>query len=133
MDGLQAGDPYCNYFGFEMVGSVIVNAALNSFFAPNVLLNVSYKYIYSPMPAGKFHSMYRLKLLILKQMWSYNWRIDKIQQKRGEEFIVILVVVVFLLTWIGARPVEEPFILTGQLLTLTYFSYFLFLPVINRW
>lgn len=44
-----------------------------------------------------------------------------------------MVVVVLLLTWIGARPVEEPFILTGQLLTLTYFSYFLFLPIINRW
>nr|QNT26906.1 cytochrome b [Trigonopterus ancora] len=29
-----------------------------------------------------------------------------------------------LLTWIGARPVEDPFILTGQILTITYFSYF---------
>ena len=43
-----------------------------------------------------------------------------------------LVVFVLLLTWIGARPVEEPYIFTGQLLTLLYFSYFLFLPIINR-
>jgi ubiquinol-cytochrome c reductase cytochrome b subunit len=35
-----------------------------------------------------------------------------------------------LLTWIGARPVEEPFIITGQILTVVYFSYFLFRPVI---
>ena len=33
--------------------------------------------------------------------------------------------VVILLTWIGARPVEEPFILTGQILTVVYFSYYL--------
>lgn len=34
-------------------------------------------------------------------------------------------VIVILLTWIGARPVEDPYIFTGQLLTLIYFSYFL--------
>nr|WCH62813.1 cytochrome b [Dromaeolus sp. ZM-2022] len=32
--------------------------------------------------------------------------------------------VVLLLTWIGARPVEDPYILTGQILTIIYFSYF---------
>lgn len=36
----------------------------------------------------------------------------------------ILVVTFFLLTWIGARPVEEPYILTGQTLTVIYFIYF---------
>nr|ALO77063.1 cytochrome b [Priacma serrata] len=29
-----------------------------------------------------------------------------------------------LLTWIGARPVEEPFIITGQMLTISYFMFF---------
>lgn len=29
-----------------------------------------------------------------------------------------------LLTWIGARPVEEPYIFTGQVLTVLYFAYF---------
>ena len=36
-----------------------------------------------------------------------------------------LVFIVILLTWIGARPVEEPYILTGQLLTVLYFSYYI--------
>lgn len=35
------------------------------------------------------------------------------------------VIIVILLTWIGARPVEEPYILTGQLLTVLYFRYYL--------
>nr|AFI23446.1 cytochrome b [Ceratocombus japonicus] len=30
-----------------------------------------------------------------------------------------------LLTWIGARPAEEPYIIVGQVLTLMYFSYFI--------
>nr|YP_010464286.1 cytochrome b [Chlorophila portschinski]UUL71663.1 cytochrome b [Chlorophila portschinski] len=36
---------------------------------------------------------------------------------------------VILLTWIGARPVEDPFIITGQILTVTYFLYFLINPI----
>ena len=41
--------------------------------------------------------------------------------------------VVIMLTWIGARPVETPFIEIGQLLTVAYFSYFLILPLINNY
>nr|YP_007627029.1 cytochrome b [Lentula callani]AGC22320.1 cytochrome b [Lentula callani] len=44
----------------------------------------------------------------------------------------IMVVVVILLTWIGKRPVEEPFILTGQILTSIYFTYFLINPHVNN-
>nr|YP_010947252.1 cytochrome b [Mustilia falcipennis]WGO62254.1 cytochrome b [Mustilia falcipennis] len=38
---------------------------------------------------------------------------------------------VILLTWIGARPVEEPYIMTGQLLTFFYFTYFLMNPLMS--
>nr|UVV34757.1 cytochrome b [Chalcophora japonica]WCO87677.1 cytochrome b [Chalcophora japonica] len=34
-----------------------------------------------------------------------------------------------LLTWIGARPVEDPYILTGQILTVSYFSFFIIDPL----
>ena len=37
--------------------------------------------------------------------------------------------VAFLLTWIGGQPVEEPFILIGQSLTVIYFIYFLINPL----
>nr|AXS64832.1 cytochrome b [Cucujoidea sp. 11 KM-2017] len=33
--------------------------------------------------------------------------------------------IVILLTWIGARPVEDPYILTGQILTVIYFFYYI--------
>nr|QDI93918.1 cytochrome b [Tuxedo drakei] len=41
-----------------------------------------------------------------------------------------LVINLILLTWIGARPAEEPFIMTGQLLTMTYFMYYLVNPIL---
>nr|AXS66019.1 cytochrome b [Coleoptera sp. 22 KM-2017] len=39
-----------------------------------------------------------------------------------------------LLTWIGARPVEPPFIQTGQILTFLFFFYFIMDPMLkNLW
>ena len=39
-----------------------------------------------------------------------------------------------LLTWIGGRPVEDPYILLGQIFTCVYFSFFIINPlVIHRW
>lgn len=35
-----------------------------------------------------------------------------------------LVSIILMLTWVGARPVEEPYVVTGQLLTVTYFLYY---------
>nr|WHL46563.1 cytochrome b [Euhampsonia serratifera] len=43
-----------------------------------------------------------------------------------------LITMIILLTWIGARPVENPYIITGQLLTITYFSYFIMNPIMNK-
>nr|ACA61257.1 cytochrome b [Gastrimargus marmoratus] len=43
-----------------------------------------------------------------------------------------MVVIVILLTWIGARPVEDPYILTGQILTVLYFLYYILNPVIIK-
>nr|AST14976.1 cytochrome b [Galeruca sp. EMHAU-15083109] len=41
----------------------------------------------------------------------------------------LLFSIVILLTWIGARPVEDPYILTGQILTILYFLYYLINPL----
>lgn len=39
---------------------------------------------------------------------------------------------VILLTWIGARPVEDPYILTGQVLTTVYFLYYIIRPITTK-
>nr|YP_011035838.1 cytochrome b [Penicillidia jenynsii]WRI60694.1 cytochrome b [Penicillidia jenynsii] len=44
-------------------------------------------------------------------------------------FISILI----LLTWIGSKPIEFPYILIGQSLTILYFSFFIINPIINNW
>nr|AXZ71079.1 cytochrome b [Pipunculus sp. XL-2018] len=42
-----------------------------------------------------------------------------------------MVVSIILLTWIGARPVEDPYIIVGQILTILYFLYYLMNPMIT--
>lgn len=44
----------------------------------------------------------------------------------------IIVVTVILLTWIGARPVEEPYIIVGQILTVLYFLYYIINPLVTK-
>nr|ASL24560.1 cytochrome b [Pachyta bicuneata] len=44
----------------------------------------------------------------------------------------MLLVIILLLTWIGARPVEDPYILIGQILTVLYFIYYLINPIIAK-
>nr|ARH54323.1 cytochrome b [Curculionidae sp. 6 AH-2016] len=39
---------------------------------------------------------------------------------------------IILLTWIGTRPVEDPYILTSQLLTISYFIYFPMNSMLNK-
>nr|YP_008757580.1 cytochrome b [Octostigma sinensis]AEV44845.1 cytochrome b [Octostigma sinensis] len=40
--------------------------------------------------------------------------------------------ITILLTWIGARPVEDPYLITGQILTFMYFSYFIIQPLASK-
>nr|YP_009271139.1 cytochrome b [Sitophilus zeamais]ANW06518.1 cytochrome b [Sitophilus zeamais]AOS50535.1 cytochrome b [Sitophilus zeamais]QJA14884.1 cytochrome b [Sitophilus zeamais]QKE47559.1 cytochrome b [Sitophilus zeamais] len=40
--------------------------------------------------------------------------------------------IIVLLTWIGARPVENPYITTGQILTIMYFTYYMVNPLIHK-
>nr|YP_009350193.1 cytochrome b [Agnathotermes crassinasus]AQP26536.1 cytochrome b [Agnathotermes crassinasus] len=39
---------------------------------------------------------------------------------------------VILLTWIGARPVEDPYVMTGQILTTMYFMYYMLNPMVTK-
>nr|YP_010600253.1 cytochrome b [Phryganogryllacris superangulata]WAL05837.1 cytochrome b [Phryganogryllacris superangulata] len=57
---------------------------------------------------------------------------------RGNQFYPInqilfwtLTSTIILLTWIGARPVENPYIITGQILTIIYFSLYIINPIMS--
>lgn len=63
-----------------------------------------------------------------------NFKFQRLQFYPFNQFIFwFLITLIILLTWIGARPVETPYIFSGQLLTFIYFSFFLFNPFIANW
>jgi len=66
--------------------------------------------------------------------------ITKLNKKRGLSFYPInqllfwvLVSSWLILTWIGGRPVEDPFILIGQTFTIIYFAFYLLNPITAWW
>nr|YP_010516637.1 cytochrome b [Hulodes caranea]UXN44138.1 cytochrome b [Hulodes caranea] len=73
-------------------------------------------------------------LILIILPFSFNKKIQGIQFYPINQFLFwTLVVMIILLTWIGARPVEDPYIITGQLLTIFYFSYFIINPLTNKY
>lgn len=72
-----------------------------------------------------------LILAILPFMPSRNFR-GLVFYPIGKLIFWGLVSVFFLLTYIGAKPVEVPFIFIGQILRIVYFSYFLLARGANK-
>nr|YP_010401658.1 cytochrome b [Singara diversalis]UQU69079.1 cytochrome b [Singara diversalis] len=73
-------------------------------------------------------------LILIILPFTFNKKIQGIQFYPINQFLFwSLITMIFLLTWIGARPVEDPYIITGQLLTIFYFSYFLINPLTNKY
>nr|YP_009236650.1 cytochrome b [Acraea egina]AMJ17107.1 cytochrome b [Acraea egina] len=72
-------------------------------------------------------------LILIILPFSFNKKIQGIQFYPINQILFwMLISTIILLTWIGARPVEMPYIITGQILTLIYFSYFIINPILNK-
>nr|YP_010354138.1 cytochrome b [Penicillifera tamsi]UOG84796.1 cytochrome b [Penicillifera tamsi] len=71
-------------------------------------------------------------LILIILPFTFNKKMQGIQFYPINQIIFwFFLMITILLTWIGARPVEDPYIITGQLLTLFYFAYFLLNPIIS--
>nr|YP_010417750.1 cytochrome b [Precis antilope]USF17909.1 cytochrome b [Precis antilope] len=72
-------------------------------------------------------------LILIILPFTFNKKIQGIQFYPINQILFwFLIVTIILLTWIGARSVEAPYIITGQLLTILYFSYFIINPMLNK-
>lgn len=73
-------------------------------------------------------------LILIILPFTFNKKIQGIQFYPINQILFwCIVTTIILLTWIGARPVEDPFIITGQLLTVIYFSYYIINPLLNKY
>nr|AZL93574.1 cytochrome b [Helicoverpa gelotopoeon]AZL93704.1 cytochrome b [Helicoverpa gelotopoeon] len=73
-------------------------------------------------------------LILIILPFTFNKKIQGIQFYPINQLLFwSMITIIILLTWIGARPVETPYIITGQLLTIMYFSYFIINPLISKY
>nr|YP_010527062.1 cytochrome b [Callambulyx tatarinovii]UXR12399.1 cytochrome b [Callambulyx tatarinovii] len=72
-------------------------------------------------------------LILIILPFSFNKKIQGLQFYPINQILFwFFIIMIMLLTWIGARPVEDPYIITGQILTITYFSYFIINPLLSK-
>nr|WAU48182.1 cytochrome b [Abrota ganga] len=72
-------------------------------------------------------------LILIILPFTFNKKIQGIQFYPINQMLFwSMIIIIILLTWIGARSVEIPYILTGQILTVMYFSYFIINPILNK-
>lgn len=80
---------------------------------------------------GTIALIFSIAILIILPLTSYN----KFQTSKyyllNKYIFWILVISIILLTWIGIRPIEIPFIILGKILTIIYFSFYISNPIIK--
>nr|YP_010852741.1 cytochrome b [Philagra albinotata]WGL39481.1 cytochrome b [Philagra albinotata] len=70
-------------------------------------------------------------MILMILPFSYNGKFQGLMYYPMSQFnFWSFIIISILLTWIGARPVEEPYIITGMILTFTYFMYFIIDPIL---
>nr|YP_010329980.1 cytochrome b [Theretra alecto]UNP54908.1 cytochrome b [Theretra alecto] len=73
-------------------------------------------------------------LILIILPFTFNKKIQGLQfYPLNQMLFWFFINMIILLTWIGARPVENPYIITGQILTILYFSYFLLNPMLSKY
>nr|AJG02535.1 cytochrome b [Pararge aegeria] len=72
-------------------------------------------------------------LILMILPFTFNKKIQGIQFYPFNQILFwSMISTIILLTWIGARPVENLYVITSQLLTIYYFSYFIINPILNK-
>nr|YP_006460003.1 cytochrome b [Melitaea cinxia]ACT88832.1 cytochrome b [Melitaea cinxia]ADI75315.1 cytochrome b [Melitaea cinxia] len=72
-------------------------------------------------------------LILIILPFTFNKKIQGIQFYPLNQILFwSFISIIILLTWIGARSVETPYIIIGQILTIIYFSYFIINPILNK-
>nr|WMQ77870.1 cytochrome b [Rhagastis castor] len=73
-------------------------------------------------------------LILIILPFTFNKKIQGLQFYPLNQLLFwFFFIMIILLTWIGARPVETPYIMTGQILTILYFSYFMMNPMLSKY
>nr|YP_010526932.1 cytochrome b [Phyllosphingia dissimilis]UXR12256.1 cytochrome b [Phyllosphingia dissimilis] len=71
-------------------------------------------------------------LILIILPLTFNKKIQGLQfYPLNQMLFWFFIIMIILLTWIGARPVENPYIITGQIMTVLYFSYFIINPMLS--
>nr|YP_009002145.1 cytochrome b [Rhincodon typus]AGK29783.1 cytochrome b [Rhincodon typus]AHA82118.1 cytochrome b [Rhincodon typus]AVI15584.1 cytochrome b [Rhincodon typus]WNH19708.1 cytochrome b [Rhincodon typus]CAK22392.1 cytochrome b [Rhincodon typus] len=82
---------------------------------------------------GVLALLFSILILLLIPLLHTSKQRSSIFRPFTQLFFWALVANTIILTWIGGQPVEQPFILVGQIASITYFSLFLIIMPLTSW
>lgn len=82
---------------------------------------------------GVLALLFSILILAILPIWHHSKMRGLAFYPLNKLFFWFLVGTVFILTWIGAKPVEDPYVIVGQVFTFIYFFYFISAPLIIKW
>nr|YP_010297280.1 cytochrome b [Lamennaisia nobilis]UML36896.1 cytochrome b [Lamennaisia sp.] len=72
-------------------------------------------------------------LILLSMPFSMNYKNKSFKFYYFNQFMFWnFIMIFFILTWIGARPVEDPYVIIGQIMSILYFMYFILFSKISN-
>nr|AZL93494.1 cytochrome b [Taeniogonalos tricolor] len=75
-----------------------------------------------------------IMILLIMPFYSFNKFTTNFSYPFNQVMFWMFIMTTMILTWIGMKPIEYPFILTGQLFSLIYFMFYLLHPLmLNMW
>nr|YP_009316474.1 cytochrome b [Halaelurus buergeri]AOV83441.1 cytochrome b [Halaelurus buergeri] len=82
---------------------------------------------------GVLALLFSIFILLLVPILHMSKQRSNIFRPLTQIFFWLLVANSLILTWIGGQPVEQPFIMVGQLASVSYFSLFLIITPMTAW
>nr|AVJ52644.1 cytochrome b [Urolabida menghaiensis] len=127
IEPLMMGDPENFIPANPMVTPVHIQPEWYFLFAYAILRSI-------PNKLGGVLAMLMSIIIIIMPLLQNNYFQSVMHYPLSKSMFWMFITNLALLTWIGARPAEDPFIMTGQMLTISYFSYFIFNPfMLKMW
>nr|UZT67446.1 cytochrome b [Prosaspicera validispina] len=119
------GDPENFNMANSMVTPIHIQPEWYFLFAYAILRSIPNKL------GGVIALMMSVMIIMILPFYDYNMIQGSGFNPLNQIMFWIFVNSVILLTWIGMKPIEYPYVMIGQMLTVLYFLYYLSIPMIN--
>nr|UZT67436.1 cytochrome b [Melanips sp. ZJUH 20220003] len=118
------GDPENFNMANSMITPIHIQPEWYFLFAYAILRSIPNKL------GGVIALLLSVMIIMILPFYQYNFMQGNVFYPMNDLIYMIFINIFILLTWIGMKPIEYPFMMIGQILSVMYFMYYLINPLI---